>query len=81
MPHSPRFNLQIPSLDDPSLAPEGRHAASSFAFYLPIGADREAQGRLRDEMAQRIVARIASAAPNFPDIIERQLNYPPTPTS
>jgi phytoene dehydrogenase-like protein len=75
VPASPSFNLQIPSLDDPTLAPEGMHAASSFAFYLPI-ADRETQGRLRDEMAERIVAKIALAAPNFPDIIERQLNYP-----
>ena len=76
VPGSPSFNLQIPSLDDPSLAPAGMHAASSFAFYLPIGADRESQGRLRDEMAERIVAKIASVAPNFPDLIERQLNYP-----
>jgi phytoene dehydrogenase-like protein len=75
VPASPSFNLQIPSLDDPSLAPDGKHAASSFAFYLPIG-DRESQGRLRDEMAERIVAKIASAAPNFPDLIARQLNYP-----
>ena len=76
VPPSPSFNLQIPSLDDPSLAPDGMHAASSFAFYLPIGADREAQGRLRDQMAERIVDKIASVAPNFPDLIERQLNYP-----
>jgi phytoene dehydrogenase-like protein len=75
VPASPSFNLQIPSLDDPSLAPDGMHAASSFAFYLPIG-DRESQGRLRDEMADRMVAKIARAAPNFPDLIERQLNYP-----
>jgi len=75
VPASPSFNLQIPSLEDPSLAPEGMHAASSFAFYLPIG-DRESQGRLRDEMAERIVAKIAAVAPNFPDLIERQLNYP-----
>ncbi len=74
-PASPSFNLQIPSLDDPILAPDGMHAASSFAFYLPIG-DRESQGRLRDEMAERMVAKIATAAPNFPDLIERQLNYP-----
>ena len=76
VPRSPSFNLQIPSLDDPTLAPEGMHAASSFAFYLPIGADRESQGRLRDQMAERIVAKIAAVAPNFPDIIDRQLNYP-----
>jgi phytoene dehydrogenase-like protein len=76
VPGSPSFNLQIPSLDDPGLAPPGMHAASSFAFYLPIGADRESQGRLREEMADRIVAKIASVAPNFPDLVERQLNYP-----
>jgi phytoene dehydrogenase-like protein len=76
VPSSPSFNLQIPSMDDPSLAPEGMHAASSFAFYLPVATDRETQNRLRDEMAERIVAKIAAAAPNFPDLIERQLNYP-----
>jgi phytoene dehydrogenase-like protein len=76
VPASPSFNLQIPSMDDPSLAPEGMHAASSFAFYLPVAGDRETQNRLRDEMADRIVAKIAAAAPNFPDLIERQLNYP-----
>ncbi len=76
VPRVPSFNLQVPSLDDASLAPAGKHAASSFAFYLPIGADRETQNRLRDEMAERIVARIATVAPNFPDLVERQLNYP-----
>ncbi|HUC06378.1 MAG TPA: NAD(P)/FAD-dependent oxidoreductase [Acidimicrobiales bacterium] len=76
VPASPSFNLQIPSLDDPSLAPPGHHAASSFAFYFPIGADRAEQGRLRDEMAERIVSRISKVAPNFPDLIDRQLNYP-----
>ena len=76
VPRSPSFNLQIPSLDDPSLAPEGMHAASSFAFYLPVTSDRESQNRLRDEMAERIMAKITAAAPNFPDLIERQLNYP-----
>jgi phytoene dehydrogenase-like protein len=76
VPPSPSFNLQIPSIDDPSLAPEGMHAASSFAFYLPIGADRESQGRVRDEMAQRIVDKITTVAPNFPELIERQINYP-----
>ena len=76
VPNTPSCNLQIPSIEDPSLAPPGKHAASSFAFYFPIGAGREEQGRLRDEMAARIVAKIALAAPNFPDLIERQLNYP-----
>jgi phytoene dehydrogenase-like protein len=76
VPQSPSFNLQIPTLRDPGLAPPGMHAASSFAFYFPIGATRADQSRLRDEMAGRMVARIAAAAPNFPDLVERQFNYP-----
>jgi phytoene dehydrogenase-like protein len=76
VPVSPSFNLQIPTLHDPSLAPPGKHAASSFAFYFPIGADRDEQSRLRDQMAERMVAKLTKLAPNFPDLIDRQLNYP-----
>jgi phytoene dehydrogenase-like protein len=76
VPAMPSFNLQIPTLDDPSLAPPGKHAASSFAFYFPIGSGHDEQVKLRDEMAERIVQKVAKVAPNFPDIIERQLSYP-----
>ena len=76
VPALPPVSLGIPSLLDPSLAPAGRHAASAFAFYAPIGVGHEDKVRLRDEMAERIVARIASVAPNFPDSIERQISYP-----
>jgi len=76
VPTSPSFNLQIPTLHDPSLAPPGKHAASTFAFYFPIGADRKDQAQLRDLMAQRIVDKLTRWAPDFPDLIERQLNYP-----
>jgi phytoene dehydrogenase-like protein len=76
VPSVPSFNLQIPTIGDPAMAPPGKHAASTFAFYFPIGADREAQSRLRDDMAARIVDRITGFAPNFPDLVDRQLNYP-----
>ena len=76
VPESPSFNLGIPTLEDADLAPAGKHAASSFAFYFPIGASRADQARLRDEMAGRMVAKVASFAPDFPDLIERQFNYP-----
>ncbi|HLN43712.1 MAG TPA: NAD(P)/FAD-dependent oxidoreductase [Acidimicrobiales bacterium] len=76
VPQSPSFNLGIPTLEDPGLAPAGKHAASSFAFYFPIGSTRGEQAQLRDEMASRIVAKVTAMAPNFPDLIERQFNYP-----
>ncbi len=76
VPASPSFNLSVPSLRDPDLAPPGKHVASSFAFYAPIGASHADQSTFRDEMAQRIVAKITARAPNFGDLIERQFNYP-----
>jgi phytoene dehydrogenase-like protein len=76
VPHQPSFNLAVSTLRDPELAPPGKHAASTFAFYAPIGSDAGERARLRDEMAERIVATIASRAPNFPDLIERQITYP-----
>ena len=76
VPEAPSFNLGIPTLEDPDLAPAGKHAASSFAFYFPIGATRAEQARLRDEMADRIVAKVTRYVPGFPDLIERQFNYP-----
>jgi phytoene dehydrogenase-like protein len=76
VPGAPSFNLAISTLRDPELAPPGRHAASTFAFYAPVVTDHEARARLRDEMAARIVSSITEKAPNFPELIERQINYP-----
>jgi len=76
VPQTPSFGFQIPSVLDPNLAPPGYHAASAYAFYFPIVGTREEQNQLKDEIAERVVARIAQMAPNFPDVIERTLVYP-----
>ena len=76
VPASPSFNLQIPTLHDPSMAPPGKHAASTFAFYFPIGAGKAEQTGFRDQMAANIVKKITRWAPGFPDLVDRQLNYP-----
>jgi len=76
VPEAPPVSLGIPSIIDPSMAPEGRHAASAFAFCAPVGSDHAERVRQRDEMAERVVARIAAFAPNFPGSIERQIAYP-----
>ena len=75
LPEWPSMGLQIPSLLDPSLAPPGKHAGSSYAFYFPVVGSREEQSRLKDVMAERVIAKVAGMAPNFPDIIDRQLTY------
>jgi phytoene dehydrogenase-like protein len=76
IPQNPSFGLQIPSVLDPALAPPGKHAASAFAMYLPIVGSQKEQSAAADEMTKRVIARVATFAPNFPDIIERTLIYP-----
>lgn len=75
VPDWPSMGFQIPSLYDPSMAPPGKHAASSYAFYFPVEGTREEQSRRKDAMADRVVAKLAGMAPNFPDIVDRQLTY------
>src|SRR5262245_22292085 len=41
--------MQIPTVMDPSLAPEGFHIATTYGFFFPCEAPREDRGRLRDE--------------------------------
>lgn len=76
VPERPSMGLQIPSVLDPALAPEGKHAASAYAFYFPVVGSHEDQKRLKDVMAERVVAKVESMAPGFHDLIDRQLVYP-----
>ena len=76
LPDDPSMGMQIPSVYDPDLAPPGKHAASVFAFYFPAETSHEEQFRQKDEMVERVVAKIAGMAPNFPELIERKVVYP-----
>jgi phytoene dehydrogenase-like protein len=76
VPLNPSFGMQIPSVLDNELAPPGKHAASVFAMYLPVTGTHKEQSAAADLMTERVIARIAQFAPNFPDIIERTLVYP-----
>jgi phytoene dehydrogenase-like protein len=57
--------FQIPSIEDPSLAPPGQHIASAYGFCFPCKAPREQRGRLRDQVAERVIDTISSYMPDF----------------
>ncbi len=61
----PPSALQIPTVMDPSLAPDGYHLGTTYGFYYPCEAPRAARGKLRDEMAERIIDRIEKVYPGF----------------
>jgi phytoene dehydrogenase-like protein len=57
--------FQIPSIMDPSLAPPGHHIASAYGFFFPCEAPASERGKLRDEMAERVIDRICQYMPDF----------------
>jgi phytoene dehydrogenase-like protein len=62
---APVMEVVIPSLSDPSLAPEGRHVLSATVAYAPAGLDAATRERFGD----RMVARLAEHAPGLERLI------------
>jgi phytoene dehydrogenase-like protein len=72
LPPHPPIGMQIPTVMDPSLAPPGFHIATTYGFFFPCEAPREERGRLRDEMAERILDRLSEFLFDLRDaIVER----------
>jgi phytoene dehydrogenase-like protein len=69
LPRHPPAALQIPTVIDPSLAPEGFHLGTAYGFYFPCEAPKVTRGKLRDEMSERIVDRIEAVYPGFRSLI------------
>jgi phytoene dehydrogenase-like protein len=72
LPEHPAIGMQIPTVMDPSLAPPGVHVATTYGFFFPCEAPREERGKLRDEMAERIIDRLSEFLPDLREcIVER----------
>jgi phytoene dehydrogenase-like protein len=69
LPRNPPAALQIPTVVDPSLAPDGFHLGTTYGFYFPCEAPKDARGKLRDEMAERIIDRVEAVYPGFRELI------------
>jgi phytoene dehydrogenase-like protein len=62
---------------DDSLAPAGRHIMTCFVQYLPYRLASGSWDERRDELGDRVIARIAQFAPNVPGaILARQVLTP-----
>lgn len=68
-PH-PYLEVTIPSLTDPSLAPNGKHVMSIYMQYAPFklkNADWDGQ---RSALGETVVKTLAEYAPNLPSLVE-----------
>lgn len=64
----PYLEATIPSLTDPTLAPDGKHVMSVYMQYAPykLKGDWESQ---RKSLGQTVVQTLARYAPNLPELI------------
>ncbi|MBW1900492.1 MAG: NAD(P)/FAD-dependent oxidoreductase [Deltaproteobacteria bacterium] len=69
VPDDPVSYCGIPSLMDPSLAPEGYYTCTIFSHYFPWETPKGKHKEMRDLMADRAIGQIAKYAPNFRDAI------------
>lgn len=65
---APYLEVAIPSLTDPTLAPDGKHVMSIYMQYAPykLKGDWESQ---RKALGQTVVQTLAQYAPNLPEMI------------
>ncbi len=70
----PFADVCIPSVFDPTLAPEGHHIVSMFTQWAPHTFAAEPHKAELDAYAERVVARMEAVAPGFTDsILHRQV--------
>jgi phytoene dehydrogenase-like protein len=73
----PFADVCIPSVFDPTLAPEGKHIVSMFTQWVPHGYASEPHEQELTAYADRLVARVEEVAPGFTDsIVGRQVIGP-----
>ncbi|AFM19153.1 phytoene dehydrogenase-like oxidoreductase [Mycolicibacterium chubuense NBB4] len=77
VPGDPAIALQIPSANDPGLAPPGKHAVSAFSLWFPIGEGRSSYGERKTEMGRRVIEKITKLAPDFESLILRHTTFTP----
>jgi phytoene dehydrogenase-like protein len=67
----PYLDIQIPTLTDSSLAPEGKHLMSATVKYMPYHLRQGDWNDLRDKLGQLVIDTIAEYAPDFSQCIEQ----------
>jgi phytoene dehydrogenase-like protein len=77
VPADPAIALQIPSVNDPGLAPPGKQAASAFSLWFPIEETDSSYGEMKTEMGKRVIEKITRLAPNFESLISRHTTFTP----
>jgi len=66
----PYLDITIPTVLDPSLAPEGKHVLSAYVQFAPFKLKKGTWNARRDELGRTVLNTLATFAPNLPDVVE-----------
>jgi phytoene dehydrogenase-like protein len=74
---APYMEITIPSLTDPTLAPDGAHVMSVYVQYAPYKLKDGDWNSRREEFADMVVRTLVEYAPNLKEsIVDRQIITP-----
>ena len=67
---APYLDVTIPTLLDPTLAPEGKHVVSAYVQFAPFKLKEGNWADCRRQLGDTVVRTLSTYAPNLPDMIE-----------
>jgi phytoene dehydrogenase-like protein len=67
---APYLDVTIPTLLDPSLAPEGKHVLSAYVQFAPYKLKKGNWDAQRDKLGRAVVNTLAAHAPELPNFVE-----------
>ncbi|MDE2990116.1 MAG: NAD(P)/FAD-dependent oxidoreductase [Chloroflexota bacterium] len=69
LPTTPIVQVQIPTVYDPTIAPEGRHILSMWVFFVPPHIRDGSWSEMRQPFGEWLIDELTAYAPNFRDAI------------
>ncbi len=66
---NPIMRIQIPTVYDPTLAPEGHHVMSLWVLYEPAHLKEGSWAEVRREQGERLIDLLSTYAPNLRDAL------------
>jgi phytoene dehydrogenase-like protein len=67
---SPWLDVTIPTIPDPSLAPDGKHVLSACVQFAPFKLKEGNWDARRKDLGDAVVKTLAAYAPNLPSLVE-----------
>src|SRR6202040_3203544 len=67
---APHLDVPIPTLLDPSLAPEGQHVLSAYVQFAPYKLKQGDWNTRRRQLGDAVIKTLSAHSPNFSELIE-----------